>query len=293
MRTYYIYKATNKINGKSYVGQTCDFHSRVWQHQRCYDRDDCDFHKAIKEFGFDNFSWEIIETCESEDRACELEKYYIEKFNTYRDGYNMTKGGKGAPYHNARAVVLLTLDGQYIKRYDSAMDAEIDGFLNTDVLLNCKGKRRQTKGYMFMFEDEYKTNGAKVYRKPEPNGMRSIIQCDMEGNFIQRFKSLQEAARITGANRTTISGVLSNTYKSANGYIFVYEEDFPIKDLSIYKKRKKGRKVAQVDAKSGEIIRVFDRISEAGESLGVNYKAIHKVIDKEGRTAYGYKWISQ
>ena len=205
----------------------------------------------------------------------------------------MTKGGKGAPYHNARAVVLLTLDGQYIKRYDSAMDAEIDGFHNTDVLLNCKGKRRQTKGYMFMFEDEYESNGAKAYRKPEPNGMRSIIQCDMEGNFIQKFKSLQEAARITGTNRTTISGVLSNTYKSANGYIFVYEEDFPIKDLSIYKKRKKGRKIAQVDAKSGEIIRVFDRISEAGEYLGVNYKAIHKVIDQEGRTAYGYKWISQ
>ena len=293
MRTYYIYKATNKINGKSYVGQTCDFHSRVWQHQRCYEKEDCDFHRAIKEFGFDNFSWEIIETCESEDRACELEKYYIEKFNTYRDGYNMTKGGKGAPYHNARAVVLLTLDGQYIKRYDSAMDAEIDGFHNADVLLNCKGKRRQTKGYMFMFEDEYESNGAKTYRKPEPNGMRSIIQCDMEGNFIQKFKSLQEAARITGTNRTTISGVLSNTYKSANGYIFVYEEDFPIKDLSIYKKRKKGRKIAQVDAKSGEIIRVFDRISEAGESLGVNYKSIHKVIDQEGRTAYGYKWISQ
>ena len=293
MRTYYIYKATNKINGKSYVGQTCDFHSRVWQHQRCYEKEDCDFHRAIKEFGFDNFSWEIIETCESEDRACELEKYYIEKFNTYRDGYNMTKGGKGAPYHNARAVVLLTLDGQYIKRYDSAMDAEIDGFHNADVLLNCKGKRRQTKGYMFMFEDEYESNGAKAYRKPKPNGMRSVIQCDMEGNFIQKFKSLQEAARITGTNRTTISGVLSNTYKSANGYIFVYEEDFPIKDLSIYKKRKKGRKIAQVDAKSGEIIRVFDRISEAGEYLGVNYKAIHKVIDKEGRTAYGYKWISQ
>jgi group I intron endonuclease len=243
MRTYYIYKATNKINGKSYVGQTCDFHSRVWQHQRRYEKEDCDFHRAIKEFGFDNFSWEIIETCESEDGACELEKYYIEKFNTYRDGYNMTKGGKGAPYHNARAVVLLTLDGRYIKRYDSAMDAEIDGFNNTDVLLNCKGKRRQTKGYMFMFEDEYESNGAKTYRKPEPNGMRSIIQCDMEGNFIQKFKSLQEAARITGANRTTISGVLSNTYKSANGYIFVYEEDFPIKDLSIYKKRKKEEKL--------------------------------------------------
>ena len=60
MRTYYIYKATNKINGKSYVGQTCDFHSRVWQHQRCYEKEDCDFHRAIKEFGFDNFSWKRV-----------------------------------------------------------------------------------------------------------------------------------------------------------------------------------------------------------------------------------------
>ncbi len=49
----------------------------------------------------------------------------------------------------------------------------------------------------------------------------------------------------------------------------------------------------QVDIKSGEIIDVYERISDAGKILGVNYKGIQKVVDKPERTAFGYKWISQ
>ena len=41
------------------------------------------------------------------------------------------------------------------------------------------------------------------------------------------------------------------------------------------------------------MVNTFDRIADAGRYLGVNYKAIHKVLDKQGRTAYGYKWASQ
>lgn len=291
MRTYYIYKGTNKINGKSYIGQTCDFKSRVWQHLRCYEKEDCLFHRAIQKYGRDNFSWEIIETCENRKEATRLEKHYIELYNTYRNGYNENKGGVGG--HNARAVVCLTKDGDFVKRYDSAADAEKDGFGNVEVLMCCKNKTLTCKNHQFMFEKDYKKYGGKRYSKPKPNGMRSVIQCDLEGNYINRFNSVAEASRKSGANRTTISGVLSGTYKTANGYIFVYEEDFPIKDLSKYKKRKKGRKVAQVDVETGNIIKVFGRISEAGEELGVCYKSIQRVVDKEERTAYGYKWISQ
>lgn len=291
MRTYYIYKATNKINGKSYIGQTVDYKSRVWQHMRCYEKEDCKFHDAIKEFGSDNFDWEVLETCCGKEKANDLERKYIELFNSYRNGYNDNKGGVGG--HNARAIVCLKLDGEFVKRYDSAADTEKDGFNNVNVLLCCKNKLYTCKNHLFMFEDDYKINGPKQYAKPESSSKRKVVQCDLDGNFISRFDSVQEASNKTGANRTTISGVLSQNYKSANGFIFVYEEDFPIKDLSIYQKKKKGRKVAQIDIESGEIINVYERVADAGRSLGVNYKAIHKVVDMPDRTAFGYKWISQ
>lgn len=291
MRTYYIYKATNKVNGKSYIGQTCDLKTRIWQHWRCYEKEDCLFHRAIQKYGKENFEWEVLETCTEKEKATLLEKRYIAMYNTFHSGYNENKGGVGG--HNARAVVCLEKDGKFVKRYDSASDAEKDGFCNSDVLISCKDKKRLCKKHQFMFEDDYIKYGGRIYEKPKPSSMRSIIQCDMDGNFIAKYESVKKAAEETGANRTTISGVLTKTYKSANGFIFVHEEDFPIKDLSIYKKKKKGRKVAQVDANTGKIIKVFDRISEAGEELGVCYKAIQRVVDENERTAYGYKWISQ
>lgn len=292
MRTYYIYKATNKINGKSYVGRTVNFKNRKWQHERCYEKEDCRFHDALKKFGCDNFEWEILETCSEKNEAERLERKYIALNDSCKNGYNENKGGSGG--HNARAIVCLSLVGEFVKRYDSASDAEKeDGFHNSDVLISCKSEHRTCKGFIFMFEDEYKVYGAKKYFKPKSTCRRKVVQCDLNGNLIARYDSVQEASEKTGANRTTISGVLTNTYKSANGFIFVYEEDFPIKDLSIYQKKKKGRKVAQVDIKSGNIINVYDRMADAGKALGVNYKGIQKVVDMPDRTAYGYKWISQ
>lgn len=296
MRTYYIYKVTNKINGKIYIGKTGNFKERRWQHERCYEKEDCVFHRAIQKYGKENFEWEIIDEASGLENAYELEKKYIKEYNSHikDNGYNMTKGGAGGAAPNVRPIVCLTLSGKFVKKYESAAEAEReDGFNNVNVLLNCKEKLLTCKNHMFMFEDDYLKNGAKIYKKPKSPRARKIIQCDMNGNFINEYKSVQEAASKTGANRTTISGVLSGTYKSANGFIFIYKEDFPIKDISKYKKCKKGRKIAQVDINSGKIIKVFDRISDAGKELGVSYKPIHKVVDMPDRTAYGYKWISQ
>ena len=292
MRTYYIYKATNRINGKAYVGQTNNWRSRIWQHMRCYEKENCLFHDAIKKYGFDSFEWELLETCNDRKRAIDLEKYYIELYDTYKNGYNENKGGVGG--HNAKSVVCLDKNGNFLKRYDSAADAERqDGFTNTTVLQCCKNQAQKCKEHLFMFESEYLNGKSKRYEKPESVCNKAVIQCDSNGKFIARFKSLTEAAQKTGTNRTTISGVLSNTYKLANGYIFVYENNFPIKDLSLYKQKKKGIKVSQIDTKTGEIINTFNSVADAGRELGVNHKSIYKTIDKEDRTEYGFKWVSQ
>lgn len=295
MRTHYIYRATNKINNMSYIGQTVDFQVRKAEHERCRPEDDCIFHRAIAKYGKDNFTWTIIDETDSKEEANDLERLYIQCYRTYKPkGYNMTKGGDGGSMWNARPVVCLEKDGNYVRRYDSAGEAKrLDGFWDADVILCCKGLKRICCGKQFMYEDDYLKNGTKVYEKPESASMKAIVQCDLEGNFVHRYKSVSDASKKTGVGRSRISSALTGYCKTAGDYIWIYDNEFPIKDLSKYSHRKKGLRVAQIDPKTDKVIKVFDRVADAGRELGVSYKAIHKVVDLPGRTAYGFKWISQ
>ena len=143
-----------------------------------------------------------------------------------------------------------------------------------------------------MFEEDYKSNGPKTYVKPESALSKAVIQCDLDGNFISKYKSVSSASKATGILRTRISSNITGAAKTAGGFIFVYEEDFDKLNVDEHKAKKKGRKVAQIDPNTGNVIEVFDRIADAGRKLGVNYKTIHKVVDLDDRKAYGYKWIS-
>lgn len=298
MRTFKIYKATNRINGKSYIGQTIDFEHR--KHTHIYRRDGyCDpnsiFHKALDKYGEENFEWEILAEIPGKDFADAFEREMIRKYNTYKpNGYNLTKGGEGGSMWNAIPVVRLTLDGEFVERYDSASEASKDGFCQGSVLLSCRDPRSKTKGFIFMFEDEYKRKGGRRKEDwPVPNHAREVIQCDMDGNFIKKYRMIADAEKETGISHSTIVGCAKGKYQSAGGYIFVYPEDFPIKDVKSHIKRKKGRKVAKVDPKTGEILGLYDRMTDAARELGGSHKMIHKVVDKPNKTAYGFKWISQ
>ena len=63
MRTYYIYKATNKINGKSYIGQSNNIERRFSEHKT---KIDIPIEIAIRKYGIDAFNFEIIEECSLE-----------------------------------------------------------------------------------------------------------------------------------------------------------------------------------------------------------------------------------
>lgn len=258
---------------------------------RCSNKENSLLHEDIKKHGYDNFDVIILDETTSEKDSIDLESYYIDLYDCiHPNGYNQNRGGVGG--HNARAVVCLELDGTFVKSYYSAGDAKKDGYGDSDVLLCCKNKQQRVKDKIFMFEDEYLKNGAKVYEKTTPNGMKAIVQCDCNGNMIAEYKSVTEASEKSGILRTRISSVLTKASKHANGFIFVYKEDFPIKNIDKYKANKKGRKIKQIDVDSGKVLAEYDRVSDAGRALNVNYKAIHKVLDLEDRTAYGYKWIS-
>jgi len=90
-----IYKATNKIDGKCYIGQTVkSLKHRIQRHiQRCKSNGNFYFHNALRKYGFDNFQWEILCECESKEEMDEMEFHYIKQYDSYNNGYNMTWGG--------------------------------------------------------------------------------------------------------------------------------------------------------------------------------------------------------
>jgi group I intron endonuclease len=99
--TYKIYKCTNNVNGKVYIGYTRkSLDKRVIEHKSNSKKGSHYLlHKAIQKYGVDAFYWEII--FESKDKNYlleEMESYFIKEYNSYFEnncGYNMTYGGQG------------------------------------------------------------------------------------------------------------------------------------------------------------------------------------------------------
>ena len=87
-----IYKVTNKINGKVYIGQTTrTLEKRKWQHLNLARRGHNNhFYNAIRKYGEDNFTWEVLcDGIDNKELLNQLERYYITKFDSIKNGYNM------------------------------------------------------------------------------------------------------------------------------------------------------------------------------------------------------------
>lgn len=95
-----IYKITNNINGKSYIGKSTNINKRWLTHRSLdYGRTpNKTLYKAFVKYGLNNFSFEIIEELTSENyfkEGSEKERYWINYYDTYQNGYNETLGGEG------------------------------------------------------------------------------------------------------------------------------------------------------------------------------------------------------
>ena len=89
-----IYKITNQINGKCYIGQSINIQQR-WKDERCgaFNPSDVEYNsiksRAFRKYGLNNFTFEILEECETNELN-ELEALYANLYNSYvPNGYNV------------------------------------------------------------------------------------------------------------------------------------------------------------------------------------------------------------
>lgn len=116
-----IYKFTNKINGKVYIGQSVNLKNRYLAHKNSYNNSNCSgyntlFYQALRKYGWENFDYEILIEDDNltVDELNELEKQYIKQYDSFRNnGYNLTIGGKDI--HNLEQKALTKEDVLKIK----------------------------------------------------------------------------------------------------------------------------------------------------------------------------------
>jgi group I intron endonuclease len=100
MKTYIVYKITNKKNGKSYIGKTEYSLEHRWNRHLSSARNGSKFrfHSAIRKYGEDCWDLSVIETYQTEDETFinEKETHFIKLFESdTKKGYNATSGGTG------------------------------------------------------------------------------------------------------------------------------------------------------------------------------------------------------
>lgn len=94
-----IYKITNLVNDKVYIGQSNCIEKRIAQHKSPYEQQRFSskpLYQAFSKYGIDNFKFEVVEECQITELD-EKEMYWISQCQslTYQNGYNVRSGGEG------------------------------------------------------------------------------------------------------------------------------------------------------------------------------------------------------
>ena len=118
-----IYLITNDINSKVYVGQTIQSLKKRFNGHCCYSKSDKSINmyikRAIHRYGRDKFHISLLEEC-SIELMNEREKYWIDFFDSYNKGYNLTKGGQDSNYfslHRLEDTIDIKKFEQYILEF--------------------------------------------------------------------------------------------------------------------------------------------------------------------------------
>lgn len=292
---YYIYLIKNKINNKNYIGQTINYEKRIKEHLYLRKtKKNMIIDSAINKYGKENFYYNIIDIAYSQEQADNMEKKYIIEYNSLKpNGYNILKGGRNQKGSwNSKPILIYDLKGNFISEYESSLDLERKSngkYKCRQIRLSCKKENHLYKDILVKFKED----NCKIskYIKPQSNRRKKVIQYDLEGNEINKFESIKEASEITKTIRTSIISCLKKKNKTANGFMWSYEEEKI--DVDIIKPKTIIRtKIYQIDD-DNNVINEFVSCKEAEKTLKLPhnaYKCIWKVLDSSNRKAYNFYW---
>lgn len=201
----YIYKIINDINGKIYIGKTQFSIEKRWkEHCRDYQKDKNKkrpLYAAMRKYGVKYFHISLIEETDNPE---EREKYWIEYYGSFKNGYNATIGGDGRTYLDYDLVYNLFLQGLNIKQIAEKLNYSINSCRN---ILHQYGVRQED-----------------IQKRGKQSIKKIVIQKDRDTQEILNiFPSIQEAYNFLGKRHSGhIADVCNKKRKTAYGYVWEY-----------------------------------------------------------------------
>lgn len=224
-----VYKTTNLINGKIYVGQDSKNNPEYLGSGTIIKR-------AIKKYGKENFKKEILHFCKNKAEMDEKERYWIERLNTIKEGYNITGGGDGC-------LGCKQSDETKQKRREKNLGEKnpMFGKRLSDKILQERSKKVKKEG---IFKGEN-----------NPNFKYKIDKKDLYELFIIKNLKIDDISKIYGCHRTVISDNLKKygiSKKPSNKY------NLNINDIILYKSKGFSLvKIGEIYGCSNKIIHKF------------------------------------
>lgn len=298
----YVYKITNLINNKIYIGYTTKTPEERWkQHVQTAHGAGKDsnslFKKAIRKYGPENFKIEPLEECDSIEKLKEREIYWISYYNSYAFkeggyGYNSTPGGDGVHGYGTKGVKgydILTGEEKY--SYPSTAEAE---FVHCrGIHESCSKKGEHTAdGLVWFYADEVEGLSQDEITKLVHDRFPTLVyQLDLKtGAVVHLYRNTTEASEASQSSQGNIIEACLGNRRLAAGYQWCYQRDIdkrinhPVEELPV-----KGLSVNQYSL-SGTLINTWQNIRTAANAINISESHISQVCNGKRQKAGGFQW---
>lgn len=272
----YIYKISNDINDKLYIGKTLYTIERRWyQHKNnAKNRKDLKhlpLYSAMNKYGVEHFKIEEIEEVTNEKELSAREQYWIKFYNTYNYGYNASIGGDGLQLYDYDYIWELWEQGNSIKQIASLISCN-DYVVRTVLDIHHISTEERKERSAIQQEESH-----KCYR-------RKVNQIDIQTNeIIKTYNSVREAAMSIQCDNSYLSKICKDN-KIAFGYKWEYQNnDYIQKDFT-------AKPVCKIDLKTGDILEIFPSGAAAAKAINGDSSYISKVCRGIQKSSKGFGW---
>jgi group I intron endonuclease len=245
---YQIYKITNTINQKLYIGLTKQtLRKRFISHKtKSKNGSKTAIHRAFRFHGIEHFSIHGLAECTTLEEANLKEIEMIQQHNSLApNGYNLQKGGDFTPHHclpfnsehkeklriaqqhNSKPITQFNIQtGEHIKTWPSGKDLMRSGFMRANIITLCKSAQKY--GYAYGFGWGYaktydSVDNKSILSNPYYNSKGVTIQCyDSKNKLVKTYSAITAAAKELGCSPCSISDCLKGRAKTCKGFRWRY-----------------------------------------------------------------------